>query len=398
MKKIWRDPYFLGIFYSLLSMAVTLSINVLLYPIYWKILSKPDFVTWFSVFELSQFFLLLDIGFSQNFIKNNATGNSDSIEKNYHRLRGTLLLVALFALLIQLPTFFFTTETDSLQNFFPYFLLALSTALTLWSYAETAALRVFLSFQTIYIINIASSLVFLGIVLFFKEYGIYAIAIGSFIRAVLQNVAQTLALSFRLRITMKLVMVFESTMSAFFMNSAYLLLFAFDAIIFSKIGIKPDAVSSYMMNRKLYDILRGVFDVAMNIVAVRLANKRSARLTIGSSTVIIMLFGSALIFSPQIYKLVFGQDAYNGNLSLVLALAGASASVFRFYQTSLFMSNATYSILLLLIGTVIAKALSIISLYFTAFRIDIFYYLQTILVVATIFVVALRNHSKMVHT
>ena len=136
----------------------------------------------------------------------------------------------------------------------------------------------------------------------------------------------------------------------------------------------------------------------MNIVAVRLANKRSARLTIGSSTVIIMLFGSALIFSPQIYKLVFGQDAYNGNLSLVLALAGASASVFRFYQTSLFMSNATYSILLLLIGTVIAKALSIISLYFTAFRIDIFYYLQTILVVATIFVVALRNRSKMVHT
>jgi hypothetical protein len=315
MKPSVSNHYVEGVMLSTLSMAVSLVVSLVVYPIYWKVLPRSEFVTWFATFEFSQFFLLLDIGFTQSFIKKCAGENTAEIEEGYMVLRGTMLLVAAFALIVQLPAFALAAAPESSSAAVPYIFLAASTAITIWSYAETAALRVLLDFRAIYTINIGSNAVFLSVAYFGREFGLFAIAGACLIRAVLQNFAQIALLSRKLRIATICCPQFDGVGSSFLMNSAYLIVFSLDAVIFNRMGVKASDVSSFILNRKIYDVFRGVTDAAMNVVAIRLASSRPVRLV--NFVVLIVCVGVSLSFflaRPALHML-FAQGVFQFDLS-----------------------------------------------------------------------------------
>ena len=379
IKRIIGNSYVLGVLFSMLSIGVSLLINVILYPIYWKILSASDFQSWFSIFEFSLLFLLLDVGFSQNFIKNNVGGETSVFEKNYQILRGTLLLVSVFAFLIQLPIFLYLRQPANVSQFIPYCLLALSTALTLWAYSETAALRVLLKFNAVASISIAGNIAFLVVVFYFKEHGVYAISCGVLLRALVVSILQVSILSKVIRIKTILSFEFEGAATNVLMNFSYLSIFAFDAVVFSKAGLKVADVASYMLNRKLYDLVRGFFDAAMNVISVKLVKQKLSDHFVIVLTTLTLIFGTVYLIAPFVYRYAIGSSAFDSQLSLNLAFCGMFAAMIRFCQLSFYMTNHSNQIIALFVGMASLKILFFISLFLAHSDIRTFYLLQNVL-------------------
>ncbi|MFZ6724240.1 hypothetical protein ACO0K2_01965 [Undibacterium sp. MH2W] len=392
--KALNNTYVVGIFFTMLSICVSLLINVILYPIYWKILTTSDFQNWFSIFEFSLLFLLLDIGFSQNFIKNNVESSAVVFEHNFHKLRGTLFIVSVFAFVVQLPVFFFIRQPENFTQFFPYFLLALSTAFTLWAYSETAALRVLLKFNSIAFISITGNLIFLILVFYFRHYGIYAIAYAVLLRALVINFLQLFILSKSVKLKMIFSLQFEGATTNALMNFSYLSIFAFDAVVFSKAGIKGSDVASYMLNRKVYDLIKGFFDAAMNVISVKLVKQKLSDHLLYVVLFLGLIFLSVYLVSPYLYRYAIGSNSFDSKLSFLLALSGFLAAITRFCQLSFYMTSQTTLILNLFAVISFLKLVSFSTLFVFHTQIPNFYFLQCGFMLLLILFTYLNNRKK----
>lgn len=377
--------YFLGVFFTLISIFVSLLINVILYPIYWKVLSVSDFQNWFSIFEFSLFFLLADIGFSQEFIKNCANKDINFIQRSYEVLRGVLLVISLIVLVFQLPIFFYLRRPSDIHQFLPYCFLAISTAVTLWSYAETAALRVLLKFNSIAAISIFGNFVFLFLVYYFNEFGVYTIAIGVLVRALVISISQNFLLSKYLKIKTVISFKFKMIGANAIMNFSYLATFAFDAVALPKLGIKNTDVASYMLNRKIYDLIRSFFDAAMNVISVKLSTHKISDHIFLVAFLLIFVFFGVYALGPVIYRVAINSSAFDSGLSFSLAFSGLCTALIRYFQLSFYMTNQTSLIFRLFLGIMGIKAASFLFVFFVNVDVIKFSVIQNIFLILLIF-------------
>jgi len=355
--------YFHGISLSVLSMGVSLGINLITYPLFLKTLPEKEFIAWFSTFEISQLFLLLDIGFTQGFIRNCSGSNINHIKSEFAVLRGSLRIMALLAFLVQMPIYCFTSGVAEIESIIPYALLAASVTVTIASYSETAALRVLLDFKSIYIANIAASIVFGLVIYLAKEFGVIAIAAGCLIRSMVQSVMQKVMLPPRIQVSPIYIFKFDATGTTLLMNSSYFFIFAFDSVLFNKFGILPRDISTYMIHRKLFDVFRGVNDAILNVIAVRLASSVSTKiLAMGIGGTILGAIIS-FIFVPVAFKFLFGQSVLQISLTLILTCVACCTSLFRFAQIWCFMARIPKVIIKLFLFVILAKFAAAVSLF-----------------------------------
>ena len=227
-----------------------------------------------------------------------------------------------------------------------------------------------------------------------KEHGVYAISTGVLLRALIVSVLQVSVLSKVIKIKTILTFEFEGAATNVLMNFSYLSIFAFDAVVFSKAGLKVVDVASYMLNRKLYDLVRGFFDAAMNVISVKLVKQKLSDHFVIVLATLALIFGAVYLLAPFIYRYAIGSNAFNSQLSLNLALCGVFAALIRFCQLSFYMTNHSRHILTLFVGMVSLKILSFISLFLAHVDIQIFYLVQNVLMASLVAYTYWRYQKK----
>jgi len=218
-----------GMVYSALSFLLSIAISFYIYKFLWSKIDRPLFVAWFAVFEISQFLLLLDLGFTHTFVRRYIKSPDVEIRQYLPDLRGTLILSGIVAagLLLVLAA-----KIGSLTRLtvLPYSFLAASILLTLASYAETATLRIKLKFKELYLINIFSNLTFaIYLCVGYPENALDRLALAILLRSALQLAAQNIVL--RMGVAVRFRIISGGNFEVISLNSSYFLLFLFDVAI-----------------------------------------------------------------------------------------------------------------------------------------------------------------------
>lgn len=322
-----------GVLMSLFAVAVAISVSLVAYPIYWHSLTARQFSVWFSVVELGTLFIPLDFGLSERFIKVAVGERAEQVQELYMRLRSDLFKIATVAFCVQIPIYLAIAHTQELDQYLPFVVLALCPALGVMCYAESALLRTQSRFVEIYALNAAASVMFLALVLCLSHLGILGLSLAALSRSLVIFLGQMVMASSHHRWRMRIYRFSGVSWGAFVANASYLTMFSFDGVLFLSQGAAPGAVSTYLMNRKPLDVLKGLFDAAMAVVFVRIArmphNLGLAAGLIGSFAV-----GAGVVYVAGPYALDWwiGPGVHNAELSAALAFAVVAVVTARVTQ------------------------------------------------------------------
>ncbi|WP_284186356.1 hypothetical protein [Zoogloea oryzae] len=242
---------------SVCAFFLSVFIGLYVYRLLWSALSPDEFSAWFLVFEVSQFLLLLDLGFSHRFIADFKDGHAEGLVDRLNGLRCVLLLIGIVAfIVILLVVSFFGVGSERLKT--SYILLGLSIALTLSGYAETAALRVQRKNRQISFLAVFSQILFLCVLIFFKENIAFGVGVAVFVRAFVTFVSQVRLVQIPYR------PIFHSSSylggEVVAINLAYFSLFMIDALLFGLSSIPAVVIAGLLVVKKYFDLLRSLWD------------------------------------------------------------------------------------------------------------------------------------------
>jgi hypothetical protein len=322
-----------GVLMSLFAVAVAISVSLVAYPIYWHSLTARQFSVWFSVVELGTLFIPLDFGLSERFIKVAVGERADRIDALYQRLRSDLARIALVAFCIQIPIYLAIAHTQEVNDYLPFVVLALCPALGVMCYAESALLRTQSRFVEIYGLNAFASLLFLGLVLALSPYGILGLSLAALARSATIYGGQLYMARAHHHWRMPRFPFSGVSWGAFLANASYLTMFSFDGVLFLSQSAAPAAVSGYLMNRKPFDVLKGLFDAAMAVVFVRIARMPH---NLGLAVVLVCGFvaGAMVVYLAGAYALGWwiGPGVHDAAMSAAIACAVVAVVTSRVVQ------------------------------------------------------------------
>lgn len=322
-----------GVMMSLFAVVVAISVSLVAYPIYWHSLTARQFGVWFSVVELGTLFIPLDFGLSERFIKVAVGERADRVDALYLRLRSDLAKIALAAFCVQVPIYLAIAHTQEVNEYLPFLILALCPALGVMCYAESALLRTQSRFVEIYGLNAFASLLFLGLVLALSPYGVLGLSIAALMRSLTIFCGQVFMARAHHHWRMPFFPFSGVSWGAFLANASYLTMFSFDGVLFLSQSAAPAAVSGYLMNRKPFDVLKGLFDAAMAVVFVRIA-RMPHNLGLAAGLVASFVVGAMVVYFAGAYALGWwiGPGVHDATLSAALACAVVAVVTSRVVQ------------------------------------------------------------------
>ena len=322
-----------GVLMSLFAVAVAISVSLVAYPVYWHSLTATQFSVWFSVVELGTLFIPLDFGLSERFIKVAVGERADRIDALYLRLRSDLLRIAVVAFCVQVPIYLLIAHTQHIDEYLPFLVLALCPALGVMCYAESALLRTQSRFVEIYALNAFASLMFLGLVLALSPYGILGLALAALSRSLVIFCGQVVMARRHHHWRWGIFPFSGVSWGAFVANASYLTMFSFDGVLFLSQGAAPNAVSAYLMNRKPFDVVKGLFDAAMAVVFVRIA-RMPHNLGLACGLIVAFAIGALAVYAAGSYVLGLwiGPGVHDATLSASLALVVVAVVTSRITQ------------------------------------------------------------------
>ena len=337
---IFKSKMINGLSYSNISFFFTIFIGFYSYRYLWENLSPSQFSGWIALFEFSQFLLLLDIGFTQGYIKKHAKTNVVDALQDLPNLRGTMFFMGAIASVFLLLIAVISNAYDSI-GFFPVFLLSISVLLTLLCYADTAMLRLKEQFKGVYIINIVGNSAYLIILLFLPmSSAIYCIAIANLVRVLILFFLQNKLLNSGFSIRFK-----ESVNpngNVVILNASYFLLFMLDVIIMTAMKVPAPVIASVIILKKYYDTLRGLFDSNLSVLSVYFAKLEDSKRDILIFTFIFISFVLAFCFSGLIINVWLGEN-FGGYslLSLSICFSSLALVFFRVDSSKSFFQGGT---------------------------------------------------------
>jgi hypothetical protein len=382
-----------GMVYSALSFLLSIAISFYIYKFLWSKIDRPLFVAWFAVFEISQFLLLLDLGFTHTFVRRYIKSPDVEIRQYLPDLRGTLILSGIVAagLLLVLAA-----KIGSLTRLtvLPYSFLAASILLTLASYAETATLRIKLKFKELYLINIFSNLTFaIYLCVGYPENALDRLALAILLRSALQLAAQNIVL--RMGVAVRFRIISGGNFEVISLNSSYFLLFLFDVAILKLAGISTTAIALVIILRKYYDALRGLWESMLNVAAIDFAHLSSQSRAWRLRAIVIASFCSALILSGHIIQIWLGPTEIRPSLNIAIATSTLMLTIFRLDGTRLFFQhrlNAYWP----LATSVVIKSTFLALVLNEIIGLAQLYFIQALMLVGATLIVSLGQGRSMV--
>lgn len=384
-----------GMIYSALSFLLSIAISFYIYKFLWSKIDRTLFVAWFAVFEISQFLLLLDLGFTHTFVRRYIKSPDVEIIKYLPDLRGTLVLsgIAAAGLLLMLAA-----QIGSLTSAtaLPYSILACSIFLTLVSYAETAALRIRLKFKELYIINIFSNIIFaVYLYLGYPDNALDRLAVAILLRSAFQLAAQHIAL--RMGSAVRFRIISGGNFEIISLNFSYFLLFLFDVAILKSAGTPSTVIAILIILRKYYDALRGMWESILNVAALDFAHLRNQSRAWILRAIVFISFFSALILSDYIIRIWLGPTEIQTSLNIAVAASALMLTIFRLDGTRLFFQHRL-NVFWPLITSIVIKSTYIALVLGEVVGLAALYFIQAIMLLgATLAAYLGQRRSMMVN-
>lgn len=389
-----QKDYYKGILLSQSAFVFSAFVGLYSYRYVWENFESNVFTIWIAIFEISQFFLLFDLGFSQAFIKKH--GNLDSsfnvIIKESRELRAKLLISGILA-----STFTIISAkligVETLE-FEPFIILSLSVLITLLSYTETSVLRLQRKFTLVYSSVFLGGTGFILSIWFLQTLDLnplYVISISNLFRVLIIYIYQIVLIkSFPYISKFKII---DIDSSIILLNLSYFLLIMLDVFILKKAQISVFIIAQLAANKKLFDIGRGLVDSALQVLSVKYARigKESNRSLLINIFVVIVLYLSLLLFSGWVLPIWLTDYEFSFSLSLALCLSMCAVSIFR--NVSLKEYYASGRVLHFIIISVFSKLSFIIVLNITN-EVALAYYLQGFILVLFIFYIIIRLNCE----
>jgi hypothetical protein len=325
-----------GISLSFLSLGISIISTLIVYRSLWNNGNSSAFSSWISIFELAQFFLLADIGFTHKYIRDR--------EKNYLKLallRGRLLLVGLLAGLILLLLSF---SSSSLSNIglMPIVSLSLSTFITLYSYADAAELRSQERYSIAYPLQIISQLAFIIITFILTNRDpIFSISIAIITRSAILSIGQFTFLRKNYAIKFSSKNSIDITVLAF--NGGYFILFLLDGLIMVWANVPSYLTATTLIIRKYFDIIRGFSDSALQVFSNKFSKEKTNPTHAIYFFIILLFVYSIGFFLAKIGLIKFwisSDISVTDTALLILALNGFSISAYRWMSSIEYFNNS----------------------------------------------------------
>lgn len=368
-----------------LNSLITLVIGIITYKILWVSTSENDFSKWIALYELSIALLLLDLGFTQNFVKKfaNSLNKNNVMHFDYNKLSNSLRLMGFIACTIVIFAAY-NLEMD----FIVCILMGLSVFFSLNSYSSQVILKIDEKFNVISIISIVSNIIYLlvclGHVLVDVDF-ITVLAFGIFIRSIFSYFAQFIFLKTKHKInyTLKFNAFYLPDFKVVSFNFSYFMLYIFDIFILTIMGGVKSLVF-FVVYKKYFEILRGVLESFLSIYMIKFA-KEKKRLKNIDFFLIFLIFLIGFLSSIYVLPLWFSDFNYDVYSCLVVAINVMMIFVYRFVFMNLyFSSNVRFG---LHIGSIFLFKMVIFSLIFVYrdYLFDI-YFLHFLLMVVMIYI------------
>ena len=266
------SKYHRGIILSQASFAFNAFIGLFSYRYIWDNVESDLFTIWIAIFEISQFFLLFDLGFSQAFIKRNGTQayyNESDIASGQLRLQ--LLFSGLFAGFSTILAAYFLINEEI--NLTPFLILSFSVFLTLLAYAETAILRLQKKFTQVYFGTFVGGGVFIASIWgldYIEVEPLYVIAVSNLIRIITIYLYQLFV--------MRVIPFFSETKirdvdyRIVLINISYFSLIMIDVFLLKSSSISILIIAQLAVNKKLFDMGRGFVDSGLQVLSIKYAS------------------------------------------------------------------------------------------------------------------------------
>ena len=327
--------YRIGVALSLLATATSLLGTLYVYRILWTGVSASEFALWFTFIELSQLFLLADVGFTQDFIRKVLQGRED-FDRQLASVRGKLYIVGIVSAVL-LAGILFATNPEPGIPLFGLALIVISTLFTLLSYAETAALRGKERFLEVYIVNILGSVVFILVIIFFNGIPLLAIAWATFARAALQFGLQIVILRGSYKIVFDTIPIPSRSVLAY--NVPYMFLFLLDGVFLFKTGVDSGLIASVLLVKKIFDTLRGFVEAALQVVSIRMSKGSANHSLVGYHFSVGLAYVSTVLFFPVLASIWVGAEDMSWAVIISIAFSSAMIAFFRVSTSQWFFTD-----------------------------------------------------------
>lgn len=366
----------IGLIYSLISFSISVGISFYTYKYLWDKVDPKLLVGWFALFEISQFLLLMDLGFTHSFIRKNKNSADSDLKIELEELRG-ILAVSGFIATSSLLLIAFGLNIINSNDAIPQLMLALSVFVTLVSYAETALLRIKLRFKEIHIINILTNIIFIIYLIWgYGESYLDRLGYATFARSIIQMAAQKLILKTDYKIKVKKIK--EINTDVISLNIGFFCLFLFDMALLAKTTYAIDILAILLVLRKYYDALRGLWDSLTSVLSIEFSQQMQSSRTWWLRCIVIASFAASFVFSEWIIgKWV---NVYEINCQMNLAISTSAAAIVLFRMESM-RSYFEYRLkkMQYLIGCLVVKVIFAILALNSIFTLPELYYLQAAL-------------------
>lgn len=380
-----------GILFSMISFFFTIFVGFYSYRYLWSNLNSELFGAWLSIFEFSQFLLLLDLGFTHSFIRRYSKGLIENAFLELPFLRGSLLFVGLIAIVI-IFIVSYISGVIKLVGVLPVACLSGAVLMTLLGYADTALLRLQERFGVIYAVNIFSNFIYILILLLFPMgFAIYAISVAVVVRSFLLYFFQNFLLGFGFKV--KLNKHEKGNLDVIYLNMAYFLLFMFDAIIMVFLAVPPLLLAVIIIYKKYYDILRALSDSVLNVLSVVFAKHANEKRDFYILMSVVLLFFVAFVMSKLFIDLWMKDFAFDYNASLSICLAILMITLFRIKSTKIYFQDG--SLLNIFLMIFFTKIVFFYSIFLSGLNVILAYYVQSFLLFFIVFYQGFRKTSPL---
>lgn len=367
-----------GVLLSMAAFAISLLISFYTYSFLWRTADRELFGLWMAVFEFSQFLLLLDLGFTHSFIKNNINNGRESFLADLPRLRGSLLLMSLLASFIIAASVIQMDGVNVGIGVAPYVFLVLSIALTLIGYADTAALRLMQQFKKIYAINIMSNLLFFAFL--HSDYidnVVNRLAVATFLRSLFSYTLQNIALGAGLKLSWPNQLSAGAAVVG--LNASYFVYFMLDGFIMASMGVSLLVVASSIVLKKYFDALRGMWDSSLSVFSIAFAKVGDRRRDWYIRFILVASFLCAWLFSPVIIQIWLGDSSTDPWLTSGICVSVMFLSLYRVETTRLYFQGRLGLFLPIIIAVVI-KVVFAFLIFIRDFEIGSIYMIQGVFI------------------
>lgn len=316
-----------GIALSGASFAITIVVGLYVYKHLWIHLDQKEFYLWFLAFEVSQFLLLADLGFTHKFIVRAMNKPKEEVLKQLNELRFLMLMAATVTTgIFGCVVLWIGNSTNSLN--WSLTCLGLSLFLTLVSYSETAALRAQSRNIEINIITIISQSIFVFALVFLPFPASISIGLAVFIRSALIYLLQLVRLRMTYAPRFGGLHYFGGEIVA--INVSYFILFMLDTLFMGITVAAAAYLATILIVRKYFDLVRALWENLLPNLYVKFAEHNT---NIYPKLIALSFFsyGAAACLANQIIPIWL--IGFSSELLTYLAL-GLSYWTLTFFRTS----------------------------------------------------------------